>query len=170
MFSRNYLAHLLSSAAEKCPCIVTGKDILIVTEAENCPCFLSVKLPRNIPKLLTGIRIQLFVLTPEDYAAWMPSLVSRFYFPVLSLENYWLGLRIPLNYYGKFKIIARASRSNSSVDCDFGTVILRGKTATCPLRLASRPEAQTFVLGGTILDEWSEYSRYDAQLSTGCSG
>jgi len=60
-----------------------------------------------------------------------------------------------------------------SLNCVLGGLSFRKRPATCPLRLASPPKSHKFVLGGTKVDKWSEFLRYNAMISIGqgmCSG
>jgi len=160
----------------KSKCFQGEQAVIVVSKSRNCSCYLDFYFKSNSSD---SFRVNLYALTPADYDAWIkkpsprPVPQSRFNLPdSLSVNtSQVLDKTILISKPGKLKIIALVSLSAPSYECVLVGVSLREMPAKCPLRLAPPPRAQAYVLGGTKVDEWSEFMRYNVLITTtNCSG
>jgi len=159
-------------------CFRDEKEILFISRPRKCPCLVQGVFTTRSG---TPLRAKLYAVTEEDYNDWPPNshidLAGSFFEKLTPKKPLfgWISNGIQVAKPGVFRIIAQISASSPPSHpstCVDGQVVLESKPVTCPLRLAP-PSISKYIVGGTDLEERSEFTSYNALVSNelgNCTG
>lgn len=146
----------------------------------KCPCFVHANFKTNST---ASLEAKLYAITEEEFISWSrlpsprtpPKAHLNLSESFLPQEWMWAPRKVQVRKPGAFRIIALFSSTpalGTPSTCADEKIVLETKPERCPLRLAPA-SAATCIVGGTELDERSEFTAYNALVSIGignCSG